>query len=232
MQVLDTIANWLLSKIEAIVFLILGFLLGLLTSWLTARYTRRAQKADERRERVYAPLIDELEANRKALENYDQNFSKKEYDQIAYAHLFYLIPTTLKMQIHELYTTQASLSLMLMKLREKYREQIEKDIDESLPMEAPSTPKDSNVTRLAGIIASSLPLGKIPDIHRSDFDTVVKNLRENSGWKEPIDAYIKKLIDALSKDEEMTKIEALRKKILELLKNIQDNMMSDLKKQF
>jgi hypothetical protein len=136
------------------------------------------------------------------------------------------------MRIDELYRNQASLSLMLMQLREKYREQIEKHINESIPMQAPSTPKDSNVARLAGIIASSLPLGKIPDIHRSDFDTVVKNLRENSGWKDPVDAYIKKLLDALSKDEEMAEIEALRKKILELLKNIQDNMMSDLKKQF
>jgi hypothetical protein len=229
-QLLENISNWLLSNSGPIIYLIIGSLLGLLASWFTARYSWKSQKADERRERVYAPLSDELDPIKKALENYDY-FHSTEYDRLASAHLLYLVPSAFRMQIRELYAYLATFSLMGVKLRQKYEDRILKEINDSLPSGSqPNAYNDSNAKTLAQDIAYFLLQGKIATSWRKE--PLLKDIGEQLGWKEPIEPYFEKFRGILTKDQDMIELETLQKKILHLLKPVQETIMSDLESQF
>ena len=101
MSFLEEMLGLLLANLSTMVFVLLASGLSILGSWYAAHYTWKAQRDDERRERVYAPLLDELEAIEKAVKSYDY-FGTTEYNQISSAHLFYLVPIVLKTQIREL----------------------------------------------------------------------------------------------------------------------------------
>ena len=209
--------------------IVFASLLSLFASWFTARYTWRHQNADERRKRIYAPLCDELSKAKKALKGYDYFYSM-EYDQIASAHLLYLVPTTLRIQMRELYGQLATLSSMAVILRRKYQERVQRDINELLPTGTqPNAFNDSNVNTLAIDIAHFLLQGQIATSWNR---FVVKDISERYEWKEPIDTYFEKLRSVLSKDKDMIELDALRSKITPLLNTILASMLRDLESQF
>ncbi len=229
MQLSEAFSNWVIGNVGTIILIVFASLLSLFASWFTARYTWRHQNADERRKRIYAPLCDELSTAKKALKGYDYFYSL-EYDQIASAHLLYLVPTTLRIQMRELYGCLATLSLMAVNLRRKYQEQVQRDINELLPAGTqPNAFNDSNVNTLAMDITHFLLQGQIATNWNR---WVVKDISERYGWKESIDAYFEKLRGVLTQDKDMVELDAMRFKILPLLNIVLESMLRDLESQF
>lgn len=99
---LDQLIAWVLNNLNSIGLLLIGTLLALFSSWFVARYTWKAQRDDERRMRVYAPLHDEL-SNIKTHLDGNEDIETKEYNQINSQHLLYLAHKNIEIKLHELY---------------------------------------------------------------------------------------------------------------------------------
>ena len=225
-------ADWLTQNLSAVIFLVLGSMLGLFASWFTARYSRKAQKADERRERVYAPLFDELAIIKKALDEYAYPFVT-EYERIASAHLLYLVPKNLRVMIRELYDRKLKfITRMILKLRDRYRQKVLENINEHIPREQPANAfNDSNAMTLATDLADFLLQGQIPSEWLPKIQPLfvdVKGRLRLTLDESSVIIYFKKLLILRSKDMEMAELDALKEQCAQLVEAIQKVIARDL----
>jgi hypothetical protein len=93
--------------LPSILLIVVGAALSLVVTWWRDTRSRKLMRADERRERVYGPLYDELPiAEQKLLEWRDTNGGAtewKEYREVRDRHLLYLAPKELRAKIRRLY---------------------------------------------------------------------------------------------------------------------------------
>jgi hypothetical protein len=93
--------------LPSILLIVIGAALSLVVTWWRDTRSRKLMRADERRERVYGPLYDELPiAEQKLADWRDMNGSTtewKEYGEVRDKHLLYLAPKELRAKIRRLY---------------------------------------------------------------------------------------------------------------------------------
>jgi hypothetical protein len=227
--------NWLVNNLGSVVFLILGFLLSLFASWFTVRYSRKAQKADERRERVYARLFDELPTIKKALEEYKAPYGE-EYNKIASEHLLYLVPKNLRMRIRELYDQKLPSAInAIARVHGRYKRQVLQDINRLIPAGQPATAfNDSNASTLASDLADCLLIGQIPIEWREMVQRAFVDVKQRLGLtlqESSVLVYFRKLLLFRAKDLEMAELEALKEECLQLIEGIQSAISKDLESQ-
>ena len=102
-QQLPDAANTL-SQLKDIVLVLVGGIIGFLSSWIVSRRERKWARADQRRERIYGPLQDELAIIGVALPNNEDTLQTSvEYWRIKSEHIRYMIPRKLRGKVVELY---------------------------------------------------------------------------------------------------------------------------------
>ena len=124
---------------------------------------------------------------------------------------------------------------MAVKLRRKYQERVQKDINESRPQGTQLDAfRDSNAQSLAMDVAFFLLPGKIADDEpfRTNLPLLLADISQRFGWNYPIELYFDKLLQLLSSDQDMKDLATLQRKTLQLLKGVQHTIRSDLEKQF
>ena len=93
--------------LPSILLIVIGAALGLVVAWWRDTRSRKLMRADERRERVYGPLYDELPIVEQKLADWrDTDASAiewKEYQEVREKHLLYLAPKELRAKIRRLY---------------------------------------------------------------------------------------------------------------------------------
>jgi hypothetical protein len=203
-------------------------------SWLVNRSITKSnaarEKREKRKEKVYAPLFDELPKIRKAFEEYTYT-NPIEYRKISSEHLFYLIPKSLSMKIHELYDQDLEcFGQMAISIRDKYRKIILEDITKSVPIgQSPNAFNDSNANTLATDLAFFLLRGKITNEWITKAGLVFQDVKGRLGLKETtITEYFEKLLELRSKDAVITDIETLREKGIRLAESIEQTIAKDL----
>jgi hypothetical protein len=222
--------KWLVDSAGSIFFLIIGFLLTLLTAKFTADYSWKGQKADERRERVYAPLYDELSNIRTQLDPYGP-FTHPEYDQIRSVHLLYLVPNDLCKKIVTVYDKLTTIDLTKSRLVNKY----ERKILEMMNSEFKDpVSDDSSAIRLARDFAIWAFQGEIPDELEESTESAFQGLnsRFTKISQTTSKEFLSKFLDSMPKDEDQIALNGLKQETLTLIDSIRDSVKGDLEKRF
>ena len=168
-QIMLQMEEFLKSLIEnyrdfilAMISVLVGSLLTLLGTWFVERGARKSARADERRERIYAPLYDELSDVKKALQEYGRTGSAiwGTYQRIKSEHIRYLIPRELRDRITKLYEQNLEeFDRRMMKLHRKHETEIRDYLLERMPDR--DTLTDSTMQTLS-TLAIYLPRKRIP----------------------------------------------------------------------
>lgn len=242
-RLLEALANWLIKWLEplrgwifynlnSIALLLMGSLLTLFSSWFVARYTWKAQKDDERRKRIYAPLHDELSNVRDHLDQYG-SFEAKEYEQIRSAHLLYLVPSPLEMKIRELYDRKLpTISRVTVELYPKFEHQIEDHMSNSFvrfrrDLEDPRAfAKDLALCVFQGKIISGWEdtLGKSFVKMKQEFEAINSNLT--------LGVFFQEVLELCSKDTDRVKLVNLKGEARQLIDSIESIIATDLETRF
>jgi len=99
-----TLLIQLLTNLRDIFLVVFGTFLGLLSAWIVGRRERKWARADQRRERIYGPLQDELGILSKDLPLNERTLEiGSEYRRIKGDHIRYMIPEHLRRRIIFLY---------------------------------------------------------------------------------------------------------------------------------
>ncbi len=203
------IAATLLQWLRDVVYVLIGGILGFVSSWVVSKRERKWARADQRRERIYGPLEDELTNLSLALPRNEDVLSKcAEYPRIKLERLRYMIPQQLREKLIELYeqvipkyTEEKS------GLANKYRNMIGTELTRDL---RPPSGYDPNiiitatsrpyVARLASL-AYWLLEGQIPRAVEQNISADIRDVKEDSRnfqygtWQEFFESWRKRQQD-------------------------------------
>ncbi len=163
---LEEFLRWLIENyrdfILAMISVLVGSLLTLLGTWFVERGARKSARADERRERIYAPLYDELADVKKALQEYGRTGSAiwGTYQRIKSEHIRYLIPRELRDRITKLYEQNLEeFDRRMMKLHRKHETEIRDYLLARMPDQDTLT---ASTMQTLSTLAVYLPRKRIP----------------------------------------------------------------------
>jgi hypothetical protein len=216
------------SRFFDIFVLILGALLGYVSSWMITKGERKEARADQRRERIFGPLHDELD-------NLELMISKTEdvatintvYDKVRAEHIRYMIPTKLRVQIIQLYEEMLpAYASVIHKLREKYLLIMYKSLCTDLGLLSTS----SNFVRDLAGLSYWLLQGKFPRNMLKDIETAIVVMKEDSktflhaNWQE----YFEYWKNQIRNDTEFKEFEQFRTSIIAMIQEINGTIRKDL----
>ena len=226
-QFVNELTKWLVDNASSFVFIVVSSLLTFFASWYTARYSWKAQKADERRQRVYAPLYDELSNLKMLLAPYGP-FDTKEYNQISSAHLLYLVPKSLELRIHDLYRTLRLVDAKKAELYQKYERQILEQINAQFKNPVSN---DQEANSLAKDLAICAFQGEIVNGWENGLERAFQGLdsRYQKMGRTTLKEFLREFLDSISKDADQIELNNLKAQALTLIDSIQDSIKGDLK---
>jgi len=216
------------STLLNIAILIIGGLLGFLSSWFVSKRERKDARADQRRERVYAPLHDELDMLEPMISHTeDLATSNTVYERVKAEHIRYMIPRELRDQIVQLYEEMfPSYANSILKLRRKYKLIMYKSLCDNLGLLGTSSIFVDNLSGLSYWLLQ----GKFPQNLLKDIETAIVVMKEDSktfphaNWQE----YFEHWQNQLHEDAEFKQFEQLRQETIEKLQEINETIRKDL----
>jgi hypothetical protein len=218
------------SRFFDIVVLIIGALLGFVSSWVVSKRERKEARADQRRERIYGPLHDELDVLEVVLSNTQDvvwpsgRFEGGTYERVKTEHIRYMIPRKLRGKIIQLYEESLpNYEINFARLREKYRAKISENITKGLA-------GNPHVANLSTLTSMYLLQDKIPDNIITQIGTFFYSVKQGSygftyaNWKE----YFEYWKNQMYEDTEFKQFEQMRKQIIENIQEINETIQKDL----
>jgi hypothetical protein len=192
------------------------------------RKSRKVPRADERRERIYAPLYDELTEVRKALENYGRTGSTGwgTYQRIKSEHIRYLIPRELRGRIIKLYEQNLEeFDKQSMKLHGKHEAEIRDYLLERMPDR--DTLTDSTMQTLCRL-AIYLPRKRITG-DSGAFDDAFRAARKHGNLEHnSLSEFFEYWVNHIRTDKDFEDLNEHRRKTLGLLAGIENEMGREL----
>jgi hypothetical protein len=227
----------LLNSIRDLVLLIIGGLFGFLSSWIASGRERKLARADERRERIYGPLLDELANIVALLPRNDSTMQQwSDYPRIKSAHIRYMIPRTLRTAIVEIYEEllpkyEEQKAILAQKYNGKMREEITRELipDFGGPSTVVTSTSSPFVTTLANL-SYYLVEGRIPPSMEKEVETALFAVREDSRnfpqatWQDFFAEWSKRL----QADGQFKKFTETRDKAVRAIQKVMDEINEDL----
>jgi hypothetical protein len=237
-SILEQLLQWVEQNAGNLTYLLIGSILTLLGSWFVESQRRRSERGDKRREKIYAPLYDELNRIEKALTNYDRTGTSvwSEYHRIKSEHILYMIPRKLKQKITRLIETEVEkFDLQLMGLQEKYQKTINADLTHALiPIAAPPdttviATSDSSVAYLNGL-AIYLARGTFPQgYYRRNLEAAFQAVKARSTiTQNSVDELFQHYLGLYQSDEDYKALNKQREQALRLAREIRTEIEKDL----
>ncbi len=232
------ILSQLASSLRDILLLVIGGLLGFLSSWVVSKRERKGARADQRRERIYGPLQDELNSISTILpKNEGTQQTSAEYPRIKSEHIRYMIPKQLRDKIVQLYEEVIpKYEKQRTTLGQKYSDLILAEITQRLApiadvtgtatVQSASYPFLSTIASLGNWLAE----GKIPNSLESEAERAFLSLKDHSRpfpqstLQEFFDVWKKKL----QQDPLFKKFVETKEKAMMLIREITSELSKDL----
>lgn len=202
----------------------------------------RSERADERRERIYAPLYDELGKVEEALTNYNRTNTDiwGEYNRIKREHITWKIPRDLRKKISRLFEVEVNeFAKQLMVLEDKWRHIINVELTQGLapigetPDATVLATSDSSIATLKELSIylsrGTLPKGA-PSIDFENAFQAVKARSSNLPYNNVKELFNRYLQEYRS-EREYQKLNEQRKLSLRSVKDIMETMAKDLETQ-
>jgi len=220
-----------MQNLTGITYLIIGSGLGILASWLPARYSWKSQRAEQRRANVYAPLFDELQSIKSALNEY-RNPVRTEYERIRSQHLLYLVPRFLRWEIETLYIGLRSFGSSVESRQVEYAQRILWNL-KGVDITPATSSIQSNATTLANDLGACLVAGEIQDVGKYKIDALFTDVKQTYQISDnSVDEYFKKLLPIREKDDRIPFLEEERRFCLEELESVGKAIAKDLDAQW
>lgn len=223
--------------LQNLAFLVFGAILSLLVAWSVQRRERESTRNDQRRERIYAPLFDELSRVRISLQNW-LPATTPEYDKIQSAHLLYMVPMNLREQLRTLYETLLpELQNKILAIRERHQQIILTDLTaSSIPLSGRPgstvvSTSDPNIINLANNLGQMTLLDEIPGSAKPSLERLFQAAKQRSNLVQlSVDEYFVKISKKLrAEDTEMGSVMKLRKQAIESIDQIAKPIRKDLR---
>ncbi len=226
MALSDELSIWLIQNLSGIVYVIIGSVLGLIASRVTARYSWRKQRDEQRRGSVYAPLFDELPIILQALREYSYPLTT-EYDKIKSAHLMYLVPKDLRESIITLYKNLQLFSELCSHRQAEYRKRIAENLS-AIAIPPATLSNDGNANALVNNLGMFLLRGEIP-AYVMNQEQLYQNVKQRFRLMEPsVTEYFQTLLPLRANDPAIPELEALKDKTISEVEGIQRTIAKDL----
>lgn len=227
----------ILSQLKDVILVLIGALLGFLSSWIVSRRERKWGRADQRREKIYGPLQDELAIIGLALpKNEDTLKNCVEYPRIKSEHIRYLIPRKLRGKVVELYEQVIPGYAEEKKaLGQKYNNKMRTQITYGLipqgggPSAVVTSTSSPYVASMANL-SYWLVEGKTPPTIEREMQTAFQVVKEDSRkfayatWQAFFEAWRKRL----EHDEDFKKFVETKDKAITLTQEITGEIAKDL----
>lgn len=227
----------ILNQFKDVILVLIGALLGFLSSWIVSKRERKWGRADQRREKIYGPLQDELAIIGLALpKNEDILKDCAEYQRIKSEHVRYLIPRKLRSKVIELYERVIPRYAEEKKaLGRKYNNKMRTQITYGLiPQGGPPTAVVTATSRAEVTTMASLSYwlveDKTPPTLEREMQTAFQVVKEDSRkftyatWQAFFEAWRK----ILEHDDDFKKFVETRDKAITLTQEITGEIAKDL----
>ena len=230
-------AQNLLGTLSQIILVAVGGILGFLSSWVVSKRERKSARADQRREKIYGPLQDELPNINSALSNNAEVLQFiSEYPRIKLEHIRYMIPKDLRKKVVELYEqTLPSYGEEKKVLGQKYNMMMRTQLTYGLkpvgggPSAIVTSTSSPYVASMANL-SYWLVEGQIPSKMEKEIKIAFQVVKEDSRkfvyatWQEFFEAWRKRQ----EHDEDFKKFVETREKAVRLIREISTEITNDL----
>ena len=215
---------------------VLGAILGgaftLFGSWAQQRHSRKLAQADERRERIYAPLFDELDILDKSLEAFERTAGQtKEYERIKAEHILYMVPKKLRPDVVRLYED------LLVRFDEQLhaaKKRLEKRMYDDLIAGGPVGATKEAAARNLAVMAHYVSAGQLPDEEelKRHMQDAFRLLKSQSWQSVQRFTSLEELFEERKKSQvvqaDLTPLRRLQQESLNLLLEIRKQISKDL----
>jgi hypothetical protein len=227
MALSDELSKWLIQNLSGIVYIIIGSVLGSVASWVTARYSWKKQRDEQRRGSVYAPLFDELPVIRHDLTEYNYPLTP-EYDKIKSEHLLYLVPKDLRGRIIELSKNLRLFGELCSHRKAEYRESIAENLG-AIAIPPATLSNDGNANTLVSDLCIFVLRGGIPPTYVMNEERLYQDVKQRFRLMEPsVRVYFQRLLSLRANDSAIPELEALKDKTVIEVEAIQREIAKDL----
>jgi len=238
---LEDVQRWIFDNVSNIFYLISGSVLTLLGSWFVESRSRHSERADERREKIYAPFYDELSAVETALRNCGRTGRScwGEYNRIKNAHILYMIPRNLREKItHLIEGDLEEFDRKSIELQDTYEKKIAADLMQAMPVVSASpgatarpslAPEVADLTRLAVyLVGGILPQGE----SRSNLDAALESIKVRSNMTyNSVEEFFEHYLAIFRSDEEYRALNKQKEHALGLAREIKAEIGRNLEAQ-
>lgn len=232
---LDILAQ-LVSAFRDILLLVIGGLVGFLSSWVVSKRERKWARADQRRERIFGPLQDELDKLSVTLSKaQDVNPSYDSvYERVKAEHIRYMIPKQLRTKVIQLYEEIfPNYENQILFLREKYRMLMTESITKGLrPLFEGGEVIQTSSPHVANLASLSYWLleGKFPKNMEKEIETAFFVVKEDSREFPYVDyrGYFEGWKRQIREDIQYKVFERLREKAIAAVQEINNTIRQDL----
>jgi hypothetical protein len=234
-QIMLQMEEFLRSLIEnyrdfilAMISVSVGSLLTLFGTWFVERGARKSARADERRERIYAPLYDELTDVKKSLQEYGRTGSAiwGTYQRVKSEHIRYLIPRELRDRIIKLYEQNLEeFDRRLMKLHRKHETEIRDYLLERTPDRDTLT---ASTMQTLCTLAIYLPRKRITG-DSGVFDDAFRAARKHGGLEHnSLSEFFEYWVNHIRTDKDFQDLNQYEEEVLRLLLEIRSEIGREL----
>jgi hypothetical protein len=226
------IFSQIVSRFFDLLILVIGGLLGFVSSWAVSKRERKEARADQRRERIYGPLHDELDTIQVALLKTEDIFTPSgsvgsTYERVKAEHILYMIPRELRNKIIEVYEESLpNYDSKIVILRNKYRLMMYTSLCTALGLSSTSSNYVANLASLSyWLLQETFPENKVKEI-----DTALFVMSEDSHefpYAKGQD-YFRYWKNQMREDPEFKQFEQMRKQIMNKVQEINEAIRTDL----
>ena len=220
--------------VSNLAFLGIGALLAYLVTILTQKSAIERAREDERNERVYSPLYDELEEALQTLDKWEYRPPNKEWARIRKVeHLTYMVPKGLRDRLTQLYDTQyEQYDATVRDCNKRMEEFVRSELMSRLVGAYSSYPYPADISNVIGIGYDILGGKLIGDTtHLNEINTSYFRMKRGMfklEW-DSVYSFFEYLVSASTNREEIKEAYKVRKGVMDSMKEIRNTLGKSLK---